>query len=474
MKKRSIFCILLGLGWMQGCVINDEDAIPLPDTSREVTIRVEIPEAQLPLTRSMDGVKENDVREVDLLLFDVDSSDPDQVTEVFREHACGTIVRHSATGQTYTVEVKAPLTVVAGNRLVVVTNAAAQMASALPALSAGTPKKTVLERLTYASGPWAAGASDETFQPIPMYGESGILTAGSGKRIEGIQLRRMVARIDVVNNAEGFTLERIYLCHYTTVGYIAPAWRAGDGQIMEVSSGLPNLPADPGKQSAAAIYTPVDQHSEGEIYTLESAAADDASESSRRNATCLVLEGMYQGIKSYYRVDFTVGNPTGGLPVRYMPLLRNHKYVVEISTASGRGYDSFEQAVDAYTVPSNLKARILMYDWSVIKEVAFNGQYLLGLSRTSCTLPASATDTPSAACRISVFTNYTPGWEVAAIENEPGGGSVDWLTLSTMSGAGGVITELFLYTVKNEGTSRSASITLKAGRLSQQIFVTQQ
>ncbi len=466
--------ILLCALWMQSCVINDDDITPPAGTSRDVTISVEIPELQPPVTRSMDGEKESYVNEVDIFTFEVNDADPDQVVELFSEHVTGTILRNSVTGQTYKVEVKATLTRATANRIVILTNVASQVAAALAGITAGTPKKTVLERLTYTSGPWAAGTSGGTFQAIPMYGETGIVTIKPGQKIEGIQLRRMVARIDVVNQADLFSLEKIYLCNYNTVGRIAPGWRASDGQIPATPPSSPNLPANPGKQSTPAIYTPFNQRLEGEIYTFESAAADNAGEPARRDASCLVVEGMYHGEKNFYRVDFTYTRETEGQPVRYMPLLRNYNYEVNILSAAGRGYDTFEEALDSYTVPSNLMIRILSYDMSVIKEIDFNGQYMLGVSQTSYTLPATALQTPTPTGRLSIFTNYPQGWEVADIKDEAGNDPVDWLTLSAMSGAGDVITYLYISLDENTGASRSARITLKAGRLIQQICVSQQ
>ncbi len=455
---------------MQSCIRDDYETASIRDASQEVTMIVEIPEPQAPPTRSMDGTKENYVNEADILVFDVDDSDPANVVETFREHAHGDIISNSAADQAYRVELKAKLTAAANSRVVIVSNAGAQVASALSGIAAGTPKKTVLERLKYSSGPWAASGAMETFQPIPMYGETGKVDIAFGAKLTGIQLRRIAARIDVNNMADLFTMERIYLCNYNTIGYIAPKWRTNDGQIVSLAA--PNLPLDPGKQPGAAIYTPTSRIMEGEIYTLESAAADDAGESARRNAACLVVEGTYEGEKNFYRVDFTYGTAEGQ-PVRYMPLLRNYKYQVCIVSAAGRGYATFEEALASYTVPSNLKTRILSYDMSVIKDINFNGQYMLGVSQSTWSLPSLETHTLQETYKLSVFTDYPLGWVVAKIEDATDGGPVSWLTLSTMSGPGGAITEIYPLVGSSEISPRSVYITLEAGRLTCKIKASQ-
>ncbi len=463
-------CILYGLVLMQGCLRDDSEIASIRDASMDVTLIVEIPETQAPPSRSMDGTQENHINEVDILVFGVDDSDPYNVVETFREHVRGDVVHNSVVDQAYKVELKARLTATANSRVVIVANAGAQVASALWGLSAGAPKKTVLEQLRYTSGPWAAGGTVGSFQPIPMYGETGKVSVTFGAKFGGIQLRRMVARIDVANREERFTLEKIYLCNYNTAGYIAPKWRTSDGQIVSLAD--PNVPSDPGKHSGAAVYTPASQIMEGEIYTFESAAADDADESTRRNATCLVIEGRYEGEKSFYRVDFTYDTTPEGEPVRYMPLLRNYKYQVSIISATGRGYATFEEALASYTVVSNLKTRILSYDMGVIKDINFNGQNMLGVSQTDYVISSSAAHTPSDINKLSVFTDYAPGWVAEKIEDGTGG-PASWLTLSAMGGAGGVISNVYLLFDENPGPERLACITLKAGRLTHRINVLQ-
>ncbi len=95
-------------------------------------------------------------------------------------------------------------------------------------------------------------------------------------------MKRMLARIDIRNNSatSNFTVEEVYLANYNTTGYIAPAWNT-NGQVTEPAPDTPGSPhGNSGKMTEegdAILYsvkgnTPYD----GEIYTFESLAAEDA------------------------------------------------------------------------------------------------------------------------------------------------------------------------------------------------------
>lgn len=81
-----------------------------------------------------------------------------------------------------------------------------------------------------------------------MYGEKEIAKiAPSMNPITGINMKRMLARIDIRNSASNFMVEEVYLANYNTTGYIAPAWDA-DGKVGDPASDVLNLPADGGKR----------------------------------------------------------------------------------------------------------------------------------------------------------------------------------------------------------------------------------
>ena len=241
-------------------------------------------------------------------------------------------------------------------------------------------------------------------------------------------MKRMLARIDIRNNSatSNFTVEEVYLANYNTTGYIAPAWNT-NGQVTDPVPDTPVLPAGSGKKTEegdAILYsvngnTPYD----GEIYTFESLAAEDAGgtgadgEASRKDATCLIVKGRIgTGESTFYRVDFTKNGNTGE-QVEYLPLKRNHKYIITITQALGTGYKSFSEALASYTVMSNLKFRLIHYDRDKVKDVVYNGQYMLGVGESEL----AVTQYQNNSYAIDVFTDSPGGWKATITAGN------DWL-----------------------------------------------
>ncbi len=449
-----------------GCSRNRHGGPPVEGEETVVKVKLNISGQNIPATRAMDGNKENEVREVDVLAFRDDGSG-NQTFEYYRQ---GTGISNGGSGTQYNAVFDVELIAGANYDLVFVANAHAVVDSLIDAGSivSGSGKILVLSLLQFTNaGPWDTG--EESYTPFPMLGESGVIQVTDQMAVSGVNMVRMAAAVDVRVDTPDFTLNNIYLCNYNTTGRIAPLWDA-QGHIIPAVPSVPNLPADPGKQAGSYLVYPATGINpfNRRIYTFESAAASDASEISRTQATCLVLEGEFAGNDYFYRVDFC--DASGN----YMPLLRNFLYEVIVTAAEGPGYSTITDAIASYTVPSNLHTRMLAYDLGVVKNMAFNGQYMFGVSQASYLLPSSAVSVPASANKLSVYTDYAQGWNVATIEGEAGGDLVDWLTLSATSGPGGAVTDVYIFLDENVGPLRSAYITLQAGRLMHRITVSQQ
>ncbi len=445
-----------------------------------VTIVVNIPGAKTPATRSMDGLPENEVKTVDMLVFDASGSVP-----VLSECVAGTVSENASAGSgastVYTAKFTAKLSPLEDAQVVIVANAAARVAAVKDGFTAGaTTKSEVLEALTFSkTGAWPAADGDGNYTPVPMYGETGVMDITAGMQIDNIEMRRMLARIDIRNTdaaAVSFTLEKVHLCNYNTAGNIAPKWNPATGAILapctppDLSASLPAAPAKQTGGANAITYdytAAVSDGLAGEVYAFESPAADDADEDTRKNSTCLVLEGLYKGNKAFYRVDFTYER--SGSNTNYMPLLRNYKYDVQILLADGPGYTSLDDAINSYTVLSNLKTRLIYYDMSDVRDIVFNGQYMLGVGDDAPAVSKEAQD-----LSLKVFTDNPNGWQ-ATIKPHTG----SWLTFAsgnaTESGTpGSGVADLGLKVALNPGPeSRTATILLTADRLNQEVVVTQ-
>ena len=215
----------------------------------------------------------------------------------------------------------------------------------------------------------------------------------------------------------------------------------------------------------------------GEIYTFEAPAAVDAGgvgqdgALSRKEAVCLIVKGKIgSGKSTFYRVDFTKTGETGE-EVEYLSLKRNYKYIITVTEASGIGYESFSEALASYTVMSNLKFLVIHYDREKVKDVVYNGQYMLGVGESEICVTQHQNNGYS----INVFTDHPSGWKATVTEGS------DWLGFSggtaTASGVANEDTQLLLripyYHNGIIGTTRTATVTLTAGRLTYDIKVTQ-
>ncbi|GHU98934.1 hypothetical protein FACS1894159_02160 [Bacteroidia bacterium] len=443
--------------------------------ARLVKIEISIPGHLLPggATRAMSAAAENDVRTIDVVVFDASVS-----PQTFVEHARGgaATVTQNVDGS-YTATFDVQLRAGASRNLVIVANAGSEVESALTGMTTGAAKKIFLDDLTFArTGAWPSAAG--SYAPIPMYGETGPVAIAHGSSVSGVRLRRMLGRIDVLNDpsASGIEITQVLLCNYNTVGNIAPRWN-NDGAMDNSLPLQPNLPSSPGKQTGAATATGYPatasaQDMEGVIYAFEAQAASDAVESQRHDATCLVIRGRLTGSsgnEQFYRVDFTFdGTTTGTTRGDYMPLLRNHKYVVNIDRATGPGYVSAQEAIDSYTVQSNLRTNIISYDAGEYGGVDYNGKYWVGVGQRQ-----SAITREVQTMRMKCFTNCPTGW-IATIAGTPG-----WLSFasgnSNESGAANDAGAGFVLqaAANNSGVQRSAEILVTAGATRLKVTVVQ-
>ncbi len=395
----KIFSVALLGAALSGCL---KDQIDGPskggDTkaNEEISILLSVPGADAPSSRSMDGAAENAVTDIDVLVFKVSGT-----TETFAYYQKGTYVTNvlpGSAGDPYKTKFKVNLMVEADRKIVVVANARAVIDNLFDGnagngeITAGMGKTAVLEQLTLAAAAkWNAAAAGYT--PIPMYGElTGAVNIKPGDNFN-MALTRMLARVDV-HNATGsnFKVNKVHLAKPMAQGYIAPVWDA-DGKTFQGAATAPNIKGAWTNTTGSLIYdmsavttgaTGMQQSYGGEIYTFETRAAsgDGDSDAARLGATCLVLEGVYDGAAYFYRVDFTYDGTNGTTKGAYMPLLRNYKYEVIVDAAEGIGYASYNEALNSYTVPSNLRTRIIHYDESVITNVVSDGQYMLGVEMT--------------------------------------------------------------------------------------------
>ena len=432
-----IYMIIIFLLFI-GCV--DEEVISEGMQEKLVFIEMTVSGMEIPIvTRSMkSGKEEAEILSIDLLIFD--KSAPAKLIQ----HINVLDFVQARAGEDYKVEFQLELLKDenAGS-VVIVANAADEVATALSENPVNSEKQDILEALIFKTtadreGAYKWNVSTSGYTPIPMYGEISIGGIIPGMRITGINLIRMLARIDVENKVNGsvFDLQEIYLVNYHTGGFVAPAWNRSTGNLLkEEDENYPykrnldpvipsNVSKPDGTREAAMKYVYNQEKNSvgallaGEIYAYEEPKADT------EKGICMILKGRYQGTEYFYRVNFTSDktNSENGSNVRTgdnVPLYRNHKYIVTITAAEGVGYKTFDQALNSSTVLSNLKTSVLIVDMTGIKHIVYDGQYFMGTERKIVDIPWNV----DKEFMYRVSSDYHDDWEAEVIDSI----ATDWL-----------------------------------------------
>lgn len=401
---------LVTLTGLSGCTHPDDRINNYNEgDGNEVTITVQIPGMQIPTTRSVDNADEAVVEEVDILVFQGDPM-------VLSQHVRGVNIAQSETGaNSYKVQFRASLsTNSSATTVAIIANVNNEVEAAIAeARGVDETKENILSVLVHASLNPGNLSGNRTL--IPMYGEAGVNGITSEMNISDVILTRMLARIDVANNAQNFNLLEVYAVNYHTAGYIAPAWNA-DGTLQSSTPESPMIPSIHPQQLGmdnAILYDYTTLSDEngmlGKIYAYEAEATTGLEGTDgHTNAACLIIKGEYPvgGATYFYRIDFASGY--GVSEAGYMPLLRNHCYVVNINEVNGVGYTDREDALRSLGVMNNLRTEMLVIDVSNITNTVFNSQHYLGIGN-NVTFDYSPDQTTA---DVLCTTNYFAGWQI--------------------------------------------------------------
>ena len=518
--KKNLLLWLLALGALLSCQKEASRALPQVDVLQEEDIRIKlnIPVSKSVTTYAMTAKQECEILTVDVLVYDAGGS------QKFLYRQKGTAIADGTADNEKSFSVKIEKTATPSRvKAMVIANCRAQVDSALaskntvPWLNSDTSWEETVQKLVFElpvdetseneGGKWLVLPGRYT--RFPMWGETGDIDLNAASiTIPEVQMMRAVARIDVGLNfatADGdvasgiagttagtskFFLEEIYLYNASDKLHIASSHiSAGDVTA-------PMVPSDAGVYGTAdapIVYkvrpwnTRKDLEFVREIYLAEHAAGSDTD---RPNNCCIVVGGRYAGAAgiardtysttpnsagaiTYYRIDFvkteydTDGNVTAQ---EYIPILRNHRYRVNITDVHGRGYDTPRAAFDAMGINTNLTVNIASEDDNV-NAVVYDGQYMLGVPSREVVFggPAERLDQ-----ELWVNTNYPEGFKasrnVAWINFDNGEGEY---TAAIKTGTAGGTSIKYAVQVNNTGAMRQGIITLQAGRLFQYVTITQ-
>jgi hypothetical protein len=314
-------------------------------------------------------------------------------------------------------------------------------------ISTGDTKENVLKALVEThSGKWSGNA-------IPMWGRIDGLTvnvSGGNVNSSNIEMVRMLAKIDVeiMSPAKNdFTLTEVRLYNYSSQGALTPDLTFWPADNIAVSPTQPSVAGGYATVATPLIYNAGDGVTADRctriIYAYEAPAGSVTTPSGN---ICLVIGGRYRGgAVTYYKVDFA-GRENGQQV--FLPLLRNNCYSIKVVNVSSNGYSSPEIALASTS--DNMNTILLQWTEKGMNNVVFDGGYMLGVSTRRITLQRDAYTTASENNRLMVLSTVPTGWIIEKITDVSGlPGTAPWLTLSSMSGASGIVEEVFVYAEKN-------------------------
>jgi hypothetical protein len=207
-----------------------------------------------------------------------------------------------------------------------------------------------------------------------------------------------------------------------------------------------------------------------------------------------VVGGYYNGsaTETFYRVDFATQAGGVGTAVTYLPLLRNHRYTVNITAVLSAGYAT---AAEAFAYPAmNIATGITMQVESDAGNIMFDKNSYLSVDRQAVTVPCGIITTLTDNRNLlTLKTDVATGWTAAVYDDADCTAQTSasaWLTLhygtttaTSLTGAAtGSINEagtaLSLYTTAGNSadgaTDRTAYVKVSAGRFAYTVKVTQQ
>ncbi len=427
----------------------------------DVEVAIDIPQLTTSL-RALTPEQENNAEDIQVLVFSVpDGVANDQETY---EYPARIMTKPELKEGKYYVKIRLNANAV-NQRLVFLANIPG---GKLPeSITKGMTKKAVYEKLVYdyAATGWNSNKDNKTnpvlgtdYDRIPMWGESNAKPV-SGKTVfddyyykDGVvRLYRSLARVDVgfafdaplgagqslpESNTPGeagkrlFDLKEVYVYHpatkYRMAGDIANniAKPAGASSYQAITPTLPN-PVEyykTKKQAELQGFTvdPNDGKLVRTIYIPEHPVTPSAVVTEQlENNTCIVIGGVYKGNNynpkgkdntevTYYRVDFVKADAAGKSETN-LPILRNHRYRINIQKVDGPGHKTTEDAIN--NTSADIIYTVSKWDENDISKVVTDGTYWLKLSKDQLNVGKVGGTLP-----IKFQTNWPKGWELVVPE----------------------------------------------------------
>ena len=374
-------------------------------------IHLHTPDLQTPTLRSMDNQAENAIDKslLNVLVFKYQGNG-DEVFQ-YRAPISGSIKYNKDDSSKAEITIKLVESISSEDqyRIVVVAN---YDFSDIDLNKDVTSKSEILEQLTYSlPGKW--NADTDNYSRFPMWGENAPITISDGMAYPEINLYRALARVDIGLNfsaengklteqAEGlseFKIKEVFVYRTYNMGYVAA--------LNTDFTATPSIPsgAERHKDTSPLSYKIPDGGANRYVREIYIPEADLPSSPDNGNTHCIVVGGYYKNSSavSYYRLDFARENSETR---SYLPVLRNHRYVFNITQVRGPGAKSADIALKTHGTIENLGYDLMVWDEN-IHEMEVQGKYYFGLDNRSLLFGAKSTvNDPSNVFSVKYDTNY--------------------------------------------------------------------
>ncbi|QQT24248.1 FimB/Mfa2 family fimbrial subunit [Sphingobacterium spiritivorum] len=445
MKQRFflIICILF-ITTLSACKkINSPEEINKAD-EQQVTLRLLLPQqSDKAGTYAISEVDQNTIHTLDILAFKV----ADDGKEYYAYRKKGVLLSPSPTAGEVNFHVDL-LKSEDKYRFVLIANAAAQLQAIPEKATTNTEKESLLSSINYTiTAGWNANSSTN-FTPLSMWGESTVIN-GISNNTSGfnVSMLRSLAAIDVTVSAPDFVMERVYVYNMPNKGRVVPLPANYDAASRSVTA--PSLVT--GTTALTAVnYVSGATELSNSIFLFEAAAAQYIGQST---ATGLVIAGKYAGsaITTYYRIDLADEQD------KPFPILRNHRYTIDISKVHGDGFGS--QATAWSSKSMNINATVVEWKEGYVPETNSTLNYLK-VSMDSITIARSAKT-----LSLEVRTNDLAAMTLTDIPN--------WVTVTRQNNPEKAVFTLNIPTYTYPQGVRVAKLAVNAGRIKKIITIIQ-
>lgn len=184
----------------------------------------------------------------------------------------------------------------------------------------------------------------------------------------------------------------------------------------------------------------------------------------------LGIKGAVEGDASkvtYFRVDYLERtHEEATATYKYLDILRNHRYMVNITSIEGPGFDKEDDAKEGPA--ANIMYNVLVWEESQMSNVVYDGQYMLGVSDDKLTFYKDG-----GTYSIKVQTSWPKGFEVKGLP--------DWLEVEPTkptdpSASKDTDEKLVTFKVKEPASvtkPRKGEAYIQAGRMKWKLNITQ-